>query len=265
MVKITMVKITSSNIFQTCVLPVLYGCKTLLLDFSCIQALEKFQCEIGRRILKLYKYHANNVIRIGLHWPAVATRILSRKLTFSSKLLSNYKDTMSSHIFISLAIEDIYNISVVQQCNMLEATLATDIVDQCFSNSNNAPEIVRINKKLFLKRDYEQLLLSATSHPSVYPAAQIAQTVSWRRVWDNVLDYGVKGTKCVQYVLRELCQPTFGENLCYLCKNKISCFSTHLFDCHLSLVCNKSLTEAITLIFVFGHTMFGSKLVCSST
>ena len=64
------------------------------------------------------------------------------KLTFLSKLLSNYKDTMSSRIFISLAIGDIYNISVVQQCKTLEATLATDIVDRCLSNSNNAPEIV---------------------------------------------------------------------------------------------------------------------------
>ena len=70
----------------------------------------------------------------------MATHILLRKLTFLSKLLSNYKDTMSSRIFISLAIEDIYYISVVQQCKMLEATLATDIVD--LSNPNNAPEIV---------------------------------------------------------------------------------------------------------------------------
>ena len=67
---------------------------------------------------------------------------LLRKLTFLSKLLSNYKDTMSSRIFISLAIEDIYNISVVQPCKMLGATLAANIVDQCLSNPNNAPEIV---------------------------------------------------------------------------------------------------------------------------
>ena len=125
----------------------------------------------------------------------MATCILLRKLTFLSKLLSNYKDTMSSRIYISLALVDI---SVVQQCKMLEATLATDMVDQCLSNPNNAPEIVRINKKLLLKRDYEQLLSSAMSHPSVYPAAQIAQTVSWRGVWDIALDYGFKCTKCVQ-------------------------------------------------------------------
>ena len=114
---------------------------------------------------------------------------------------------MSSRIFISLAIEDVYNMSVVQQYKMLEATLATDIVDQCLSlsNPNNAPNIVQINKKLLLERNYELLLASAMTHPSVYPATQIAQTVSWRRIWDNALEYGVKGTKCVQYVLREIC------------------------------------------------------------
>ena len=42
----------SSSNFTSSVL--VYWCETWLLDSSCIQALEKFQCEIGRRILK---YH----------------------------------------------------------------------------------------------------------------------------------------------------------------------------------------------------------------
>ena len=59
--------LSSSNILETCVLSVLlYGCETWLLDASCIQALERFQCEIGRRILNLYKFHANEAVRIGL-------------------------------------------------------------------------------------------------------------------------------------------------------------------------------------------------------
>ena len=46
--------LSSSSIYETCVLPILlYGCETWLLDSSSLQALEKFQCEIGRRILKL--------------------------------------------------------------------------------------------------------------------------------------------------------------------------------------------------------------------
>ena len=258
--------LSSSNIFETCVLPVLlYGCETWLLDSSCIQALEKFQCEIGRRILKLSKFHANDTIRNGLHWPTVATRILIRKLTFLSKLLSNCNDTMSSRIFISLAIDDVYNISIIQQCKMLEASLATDVVDQCLTTPDCAPKIVRDNKEPLLKRDYELLLISAMCHPSVNSAAQIAQSVSWRKIWDNALDYGVKGTRCVQSVLRELCRPTFGDKLCHLCNCQISerCFSTHLSECHPSLLCHKSVAEVITLVSTLNMKFImsiGSKL-----
>ena len=63
--------LSSSSIYETCVLPILlYGCETWLLDSSCLQALEKFQCEIGRRILKLPKYHAN--VRCSLNCPTLA-------------------------------------------------------------------------------------------------------------------------------------------------------------------------------------------------
>ena len=210
--------LSSSNIFETCVLSVLlYGCETWLLDSSCIQALEKFQCEIGRRILKLPKYHANDAIRIGLHWPTMATRILLRKLSFLSKLLSNQKDSMSSQIFVSLAIDDIYSISIVQQCRFLEASLATNVVDRCLLSPGDALLIVRDNKKLLLKIDYQLLFSSALSHPSVHSAAVIAQSISWRKLWDHVLEYGVKGTRCVQSLFKSLCRSTFGEKVCHIC------------------------------------------------
>ena len=99
---------------------------------------------------------------------------------------------------------------------MLEANLATDVVDQCLSSPDNAPTIVQDNKELLLKRDYELLLSSAKSHPSVHSAAHIAHSVSWRKIWDNALEYGVRGTRCAQSVLRVLCRPTFGERLCHL-------------------------------------------------
>ena len=157
---------------------------------------------------------------------------------------------MSSRIFISLAIDDVYNITIIQQCKMLEASLATDVVDQCLTTPDYAPKIVRDNKEPLLKRDYELLLTSAMCHPSVNSAAQITQSVSWRKIWDNALDYGVKSTRCVQSVLRELCRPTFGDKLCHLCNCQISerCFSTHLSECHPSLLCHKSVAEVITTL-----------------
>ena len=157
---------------------------------------------------------------------------------------------MSSRIFISLAIDDIHNISVVQQCKMLEAALATNVVNQCLSSPDNAPPIVRDSKKLLLNKDYQILLSSAMSHPSVHSAAVIAQTTSWRKLWDQALEYGVKGTRCVQSVLRSLSRPTFGEKLCPICNCQITepSFSTYLFEHHPSQVCHKSLTDAIILI-----------------
>ena len=79
---------------------------------------------------------------------------------------------MSSRIFISLAIDDVYNITIIQQCKMLEASLATDAVDQCLATPDYTPEIVvRDNKEPLLN---ELLLISAMCHPSVNSAAQIA-------------------------------------------------------------------------------------------
>ena len=97
----------------------------------------------------------------------MATRILSRKLPFLSKLLSNPEDTMSSRIFTTLATEDGYSISIVQQCRMLEVPLATNIVNQCLATPDDAVSIVHSGKKQLLERDFELLISSAISHPSV--------------------------------------------------------------------------------------------------
>ena len=106
--------LSSSSIFESFVLPVLlYGCETWMLDATCIQALEKFQSEIVRRILKLSKHHPSDAVQIALNWPTISTtRIPLRKLTFLSRLLTNSDDTMCSRIFTSLAIVDVYSISI---------------------------------------------------------------------------------------------------------------------------------------------------------
>ena len=88
--------LSSSRIFETCVIPtLLYGCETWILDSGCLKTLESFQCEIGRRILRLPKFYSNNAIPIGLHWPTVSTRILLRKLSFLAKLLCSKNDSIS--------------------------------------------------------------------------------------------------------------------------------------------------------------------------
>ena len=155
--------LSSCSIFETCIIPtLLYGSDTWLLDYTSLNALESFQHEIGCRILRFPKFNSKLAVRIGLHWPTVATRILIRKLSFLNKLLSGTKDTISHRVFTSLAMEDLFETSIVQQCRMLEADLGTCVLAKYLSDPENAPDIVRSNKKHILCSDFKTLLSSAT-------------------------------------------------------------------------------------------------------
>ena len=132
--------LSSCCIFETCIVPILlYGSETWLLDSTSLNALESFQHEIGCRILRVPRCYSKSAVRIGLHWPSVATRVLIRKLSFLSKLLSGTMDTISRRIFTSLAMENVFETSIVQQCKMLEANLSTCILAKCLSDPENAP------------------------------------------------------------------------------------------------------------------------------
>ena len=104
--------------------------------------------------------------------------------------------------------------TIVQQCKMLEAPLSTNIIIQHHPSESAA--IICSIKKLLLGTDYDLLLSSARTHPSVEPIARITSVVSWRRIWDGALDYGVKGTTCVQAILRKRIRPTFGDLFCHI-------------------------------------------------
>ena len=78
-----------------------------------IKILESFQCEIGHRILRLPKRHSNTVVKLDLQWPLVLILILIHKPTFLAKLLSDTDDIISSGIFTSLTIIDVYNMSII--------------------------------------------------------------------------------------------------------------------------------------------------------
>ena len=89
-------------------------------------------------------------MRITLQWPLVSARIVMRKLLFQGPQCT-------------LAIEDVYSVSLVSQCRMLEASLKTDIVCQCLKHPHKATAIVHSNKTLLLDCDF--ILLISTSPP----------------------------------------------------------------------------------------------------
>ena len=238
--------LSGRSIFEACIIPILlYGCETWLLDATAIKTLESFQCEIGRRILHLPKYHSKKVVRLGLQWPSVAIR----KLTFLAKLLANTDDIISSRIFTSLAIVDVYNVGIVQQCQMLESDLNTNVLSLCLKNPEDAPATVKSMKTDIIKSDFEVLLSSAVTHPSAKYVATVAETTSWCRLWDIALDRGVQGTRGMQSLLKELSRQVFENFSCRSCStslSKDSLWFDHICTYHPDVVNNLSCEEIIS-------------------
>ena len=80
--------LSGRSLFTTFVLPILlYGSDNWILTEQLLMTLEKFQAEIGRRILRLSKSHSDVSVLIGLHWPRIRVHVLLRKLAFLVKLL----------------------------------------------------------------------------------------------------------------------------------------------------------------------------------
>ena len=244
--------LSSSSIFITCILLILlYGCETWILDSSTIARLERFQNEIGCRILQLPKHFSGTTVRLALQWPSMSTRVLIRKLTFLSRLLSNSNEVelISKEIFSSLAAVDVYNVSIIQQCCMLEASLGTSVLERCLNEPCEASAIVAEQKSILSNKDFQLLITHGLSHRNAKLVAEVAQTTSWRQLWDIALDRGVKGTLGLQRLLRELGRSIFANSVCTLCNADIdqhSLWFKHLCCQHSDVVNNKSVSQVTT-------------------
>ena len=75
--------LTSRELYSVCVLPVcLYGSDSWLLTEPIFGTLEKFQGDLGKKILNIPKHYSNLIPLVALKWPTMRLRILHRKLEF---------------------------------------------------------------------------------------------------------------------------------------------------------------------------------------
>ena len=231
--------LSSKSLFESFVIPtLLYGCETWILTIPLLNKLEKFQSEIGRRILGISKYHADTAPLIGLHWSSITARVLIRKLNFLSSLLESDCQKLSACVFRSLAAEDIQNISLVQQIRWLENELRVSLViNKCLADPDTARIIVKSSQQHIVDLDWSRTMSKAASHLSlkhVISSPTIAS--SWCRLWDQALDYGVRGTKLSQSLFRCLTKPLFGDRVCNLCVSIIPTpmsYFEHLCSTHI--------------------------------
>ena len=106
---------------------------------------------------------------------------------------------------------------------MLESQLGTDIVAQCLNDPENASSIAKSSKKAILRKYFTNLLsTSLSNHPSTKLVASVAESSSWRRLWDLSLDKGGKRTRSMQFLFKALSRPCTGERLCKVCDHVVS-------------------------------------------
>ena len=73
--------LTARVIVETCVTPtLLYAAENWILDDVSHNLLEGFQAEIGRRILRLSRFHSHYSVLLALLWPTMKARVLSFSL-----------------------------------------------------------------------------------------------------------------------------------------------------------------------------------------
>ena len=132
--------ISGRMIFDTCVIPILlYGSENWILTASLLDHLEAFQGEIGRRILKLSKFHST---LSALKWPSIAARVLIRKLNLLLKI-SSEENSISSRIFSQLAATDLHSLRIVQECRSLEGKLNCQGATDNVLNSKIGPNEIK--------------------------------------------------------------------------------------------------------------------------
>ena len=203
--------LSARSIYETCVVPVLlFGCENWMLTDSMLHQLESFQGEIGRRILKLSKYHSTLSTRLALRWPSVTARMFVRKLSLLSKV-ADEGNSIGSQIFSSSPQD---SLRLVQECRAMEGKLS------CQGSTNamlSAQSTLREIKRDVLQADWEASTTEASRHNSTAIASQIASDTSWMKLWDMALDYGPRGTDSLQALYRELTRPQFQPGICHLC------------------------------------------------
>ena len=214
--------LSGRSLFTTFVLPILlYGSDNWILTEQLLMTLEKFQAEIGRRILRLSKSHSDVSVLIGLHWPRIRVYVLLRKLAFLVKLLQSNRDNLSSRIFRTMASDDIHKISLIEQCQFLEDGYDTSFVADCLNDPENAHLVFKEARAFLLQKDWTLVLEMASQHHSLKHVLDPRIASSWAKLWDFGLDYGYHGTKSLQSLYRVMTRPVFGDRKCPSCEQAI--------------------------------------------
>ena len=179
-----------------------------MLNCSLLQALESFQAELGRHVLKLPKFSSNTVLLLLLNWPTMCARVLCNKLSFLIHVCRGKSTSLSTQVFRSIAVSDVTSMSIVKQCHFLDSILDTQFTNEVLNN----PELSsRDLKKRIIETDRLKIMEKSENHPSLFHIFRIARENKWLKFWDVALEYGYDGSKSSLAILKSLCLTVFND------------------------------------------------------
>ena len=138
----------------------------MVVDQPCILKLEKFQAEIGRRILHLSKFHSRLSVLLALRWPSMRARILNIKLSYFHRLLTSDIDSLGTRTFNTLASIDVYKLGLTQQCLFLDSKVGSGTVAELLSNPDSATFHLKQAKANIIKLDWKTSVEMAAARSS---------------------------------------------------------------------------------------------------
>jgi len=256
--------LSSRSIVETCVMPILlFGSESWYLTDATLDELERFQCTIGRRILRMSRFHSNTNVLIGLDWPSMRARVLIRKLNYLRKLVGEGEEKLSSQIYHLFASKDVSKLTIVEQCHYLEAVYGTTFTGEILTSADSWRSV----KARIISADKDLRFEQSRTHQSLKHLSAIHFELSWLKVWDGALDHGVQGTKAALCLFNTLSRPLFGDRLCPRCGTSVTedlTYVEHLILDHRDLELGTVEDLQVTLVSASSHAYAIGKRLMSS-
>ena len=122
--------------------------------------------------------------------------------------------TIGPTLFRALAMVDVYDISLVQQCLLLEDHFSIKATQACLQDPKAAVSTAKDYFKQLLEIDLKLSLQRAEGHLSLKHILEVSKKISWMKVFDMALNHGTKGTRTVQSIMKMLSVPLYGHRKC---------------------------------------------------
>ncbi len=200
---------SSRSVIKTCVMPVLlYGCENWIMSESLLDKLDSFLGEIAKRALGWPKHHSNTAALVALDMMSARSELLIAKLRFLKRRTAKH-DVIGGEAMRAFA-DDVNSLCLVKECRELEEVFGTSYTDVFLGGADLrevSDAVETCDKARLLKRCEKKFKL----------VAEIGKGIGWARLWDSVMDLGVKHIKGLQALSRIFSSHGRGSKPCPSC------------------------------------------------